>query len=187
LNALDLMPRGLALPVIQLRGSGARQPAMRAVHDGGHHLQIAYQFGACPCRGFLLRLPLRFEKQRRIFQNALADRMRSLAPGGIQLTGFARAAVMLGEDRGHPPAILQALARHRHQKLHRYLRRDLALAHLLLDRFRQGLHQRQPARYPTHAAVESSRQLIQAVVETLLQLGQQPAQLQRGLLFGQSQ
>jgi hypothetical protein len=32
----------------------------------------------------------------------------------------------------------QALARHRHQKLHRHLRRDLALAHLLLDRFRQG-------------------------------------------------
>ena len=41
LNARDLMPRGFALLVIQLRGSGTRQPAMRAVHDGHHHLQIA--------------------------------------------------------------------------------------------------------------------------------------------------
>jgi hypothetical protein len=70
LNALDLAPRGLVLLVIQLRGSGARQPPLRAVHNRGHHLQIAYQFGAGPRghsgRRFLLRLPLRFEKQLRI-------------------------------------------------------------------------------------------------------------------------
>jgi hypothetical protein len=41
LNALDLMPRGFALLVIQLRGSGARQPTMRSVRYGGHHFQIA--------------------------------------------------------------------------------------------------------------------------------------------------
>ena len=41
LNAIDLMPHSLALLVIQLRGSGARQTTMRAVHDGGHHFQIA--------------------------------------------------------------------------------------------------------------------------------------------------
>ena len=29
-----------------------------------------------------------------------------------------------------------------------------------LDRFRQRLHQRQTARYPTHAAVEAPRQLV---------------------------
>jgi hypothetical protein len=41
LNAVDLMPRGFELLVIQLRGSGARQPTMRSVRDGGHHFQIA--------------------------------------------------------------------------------------------------------------------------------------------------
>jgi hypothetical protein len=41
LNAVDLMPRSSALLVIQLRGSGARQPTMRSVRDGGHHFQIA--------------------------------------------------------------------------------------------------------------------------------------------------
>jgi hypothetical protein len=41
LNAVDLIPRGFALLVIQLRGSGARQPTMRSVRYGGHQFQIA--------------------------------------------------------------------------------------------------------------------------------------------------
>jgi len=41
LNALDLLPRGLHLLVIQLCDSGARQPPLRAVHNRRHHLQIA--------------------------------------------------------------------------------------------------------------------------------------------------
>jgi len=81
-------------------------------------------------------------------------------------------------------AMLQVLACHRHQKLHRHLRQDFALAHLLLDDFRQNLHQRQPSRYPAHAAIQSARQLIQRIAEALLQLGQQPTHLQRGLVFG---
>jgi len=32
---------GFALLVIQLRGSGASQPTMRSVRDGGYHFQIA--------------------------------------------------------------------------------------------------------------------------------------------------
>jgi hypothetical protein len=41
LNAIDLMQRSFALLVIQLSGSGARQPTMRSVRDGGYHFQIA--------------------------------------------------------------------------------------------------------------------------------------------------
>ena len=129
-------------------------------------------------------MSLRFEKQLGIIQNAFADRGRTFAPRGIQLAGFTRIAVMLGEDGGHPLAILQALACHRHQKLQRHLRQDLALAHLLLDRFRQNFHQRQPPRYPAHTTIESARQLIEPIAEALLQLGQQPTHLQRGLVFG---
>jgi len=160
---------------------------MRPVHDRRHHLQIAQHFGGWCDRSFLRCLPLRFEKQLWIIQDAFADRGRALAPGAIQLAGLARIAVMLGEDGGHPLTILQALARHRHQKLHRHLRQDLALAHLLLDGFRQKFHQRQPPRYPAHAAVEPACQLIESVAETLLQLCQQPAHLQRGFVFGQTQ
>jgi hypothetical protein len=62
LNALDLMPRGSRLLAIQLRGSGAVQPPLRAVHDSHHHLQIPQQFGASPGGSFFLDLPQRFEK-----------------------------------------------------------------------------------------------------------------------------
>jgi hypothetical protein len=41
LNVVDVIPRGFDLLVIQLRGSGAYQPSMRATRDGGHHFQIA--------------------------------------------------------------------------------------------------------------------------------------------------
>jgi hypothetical protein len=41
LNALDLMPRGLRLLVIELRRSGARQSPLRAVHNRHYHFQIA--------------------------------------------------------------------------------------------------------------------------------------------------
>lgn len=183
MNALDLMPHCVALLVIQLRSSAASQPAMRPVHDGDHHLQIAQQFGGSPGRSSLLCLPLRFEKQLGIVQNTLADCGRAFTPGGIQLASLARLAVVLREDRGHPLAILQALARHRHQKLHRHLRQNLALADLLVDGLRQKFHQRQPPRYPAHTAVESACQLIQPVAEALLQLLQQPTHLQRRLVF----
>jgi hypothetical protein len=41
LNALDLMPCGFRLLLVQLRGSGARQPPLRAGHDRQCHFQIA--------------------------------------------------------------------------------------------------------------------------------------------------
>jgi hypothetical protein len=75
---------------------------------------------------------------------------------------------MLGENLGHPLAILEADARYRHQKLHCYVREDFALSYLLLDRLRQKLDQGQTTRYPAHATVETPRQLIQPVAETLL-------------------
>jgi hypothetical protein len=154
-NPLDLLPHRGTLLVIQLHYLRTGESPMGPVHDRGDHLQIADQFRRWPRRDLLL--PLRFEKQRGIVQNAFADGGRSPAPGGIQVTRLAAIAVMLGQNRGHPPAVFQALPRHRDQKLHGHLRRDLALAHLLLDGFRQQFHQCQPPRYPRHAAVEPSR------------------------------
>jgi len=171
-NPVDLLPCGFALLVIQFHGRRPCQLPMGAVHHRRYHLQIADQFGGWPRRN--LRLPLGFEKQPRIIQNAFPDRGRSPPPGGIQLAGFACVAVMLGEEGRHPLAILQALPRRRHQKLHRHLRRELAFAYLLLDDLRQKLHQRQPPRYPARAAIEPPCQLIQAVAETPLQLLKQP-------------
>ena len=135
-NPIDLAPRGFGLLVIQLCGSGARQSPLYASHNRYHHFQIAQQFGAGSGGSFLLRLPLRFEEQLGIIQNAFADSGRAFAPRAIQLARLARIAVVLGEDHGHPLAILQALACHRHQKLQGHLRQDFALTHLLLNDFR---------------------------------------------------
>lgn len=158
LNAFDLIPRGFRLLVIQFGGRCALQSPLCASHNRYCHFQIAQKFGTRP-RGhpgwsFLLRLPLRFEEQLGIVENALADCRRTFAPRRIHLARLTRIAVMLGQDRRHPLAIIQALACHRHQKLQCHLRRNLALAHLLLNRFRQNFHQRQPPRYPTHTAIE---------------------------------
>ena len=186
MQAIDLLPCCLALRAIQLACSRASQPPLRAVHNGGYHLHIAPQCGGCCCGGLLL-LPLRFEKQLRLLENALAGHRRAVAPSGVQLAGLPRIAVMLRECRRHSFAVLQADARHWQQKLHGHVCGDLALTHLLLDGFRQKLRQRQPPRYPAHAAVEPARQLLEPVAEAPLQLGQQPAHLQRGLLFGPTQ
>ena len=141
-NPFDLLACGSTLLVIQLHRPSAGEPPMCAVYNRGDHLQIADQFGGGSRRDFLL--PLRFEKQRGVVQNAFTDRGRSPAPGRIQLASFATIAMMLGKNRCHSLAIFQALAGHRHQKLHGHLRRDLAVAHLLLNGFRQQFHQRQP-------------------------------------------
>jgi hypothetical protein len=95
--------------------------------------------------------------------------------------------MMLSEHRGHTPAVLQVDARHRHQKPHRHVRRDFALAHLLLDNLWQKFDQRQPPRHPTHATVKPPRQFVQSIAETLLYLRQQPPLLQRGLVLRETQ
>ena len=74
MNALDLMPRGFRLLRIQLRGCRASQSPLRAAHNRHHHFQIPQQFSTGSGRSFLLRLPLRFEKQLGIIQNPFADR-----------------------------------------------------------------------------------------------------------------
>jgi hypothetical protein len=86
---LSLLQHRFAFRGIHLCHSRAGQPAMRAVHKRHHHLQIAHELrGARRRWSFRLRLPLRFEEQIRRIENALANRSRAIAPGGIQLPGL---------------------------------------------------------------------------------------------------
>jgi len=134
LHPFDLPPRCGTLLLIEFHRLGASQSPMSALQNRRRHLQIADHFG----RRFSWRglLPLRFEEQRGIIENALTDRGRSSPPCGIELPRRARIAVVLGEDLCHALAVLQTLPRRRRQKLHRHLRTDLTRAHLLLNRFR---------------------------------------------------
>ena len=149
-----------------------------AAQDGQRHLQIAHHlFG---CRGGCRRsLALGLEKQLRLGEEALANGAGAVAPGRVELLGGAGVAMLFDEDRGQAQAIIGIDARHRRQIFHRHLGGDLAVAHLLLNRCRQQFDQRQPARHPTGAAVETPRQFFQRVAEALFHLRQQPALFQR--------
>jgi hypothetical protein len=157
------------------------QSSLGPAGDRGHHLQIAQEFLDHTFRGLGLGLPLRLQEQLGLFQNALPDLGWRLSPGRIQLPGLPAGELVPGERGRHLPTVFQVQTRHRHQVLHRHLRRDLPSAHLLLHAFREQLHQSQAPRYPAHTAIELPGQLLQPIAETLLHLGQQPALFQPAL------
>jgi hypothetical protein len=134
---LGLPQHRFALCSVHLCHCRPGQSAMSAVHNRQDRLQIAQQLRSTRrCWSFRLRSPLRFEEQIGCIEDALASRRRAIAPGGIQLSGLPRFAVILCEYCGHPSAVLQVDAGRRHQKLHRHMCADLTLPNLLLDRFR---------------------------------------------------
>jgi hypothetical protein len=85
-GTLDLALRLLLLRGVHLR-QGFSESAAGAAQNRKRHLQIALDlFG----RGGLrrLRLPLSFQKQFRLGENALANYPRAFAPGGVKLRGL---------------------------------------------------------------------------------------------------
>ena len=58
------------------------------------------------------------------------------------------------------------------------MRRDCAVAHLLLHTVRKQLDQSHPPRHPARAAIETARKRLQPIPEALLQFHQKPAFLQ---------
>jgi hypothetical protein len=132
-------------------------------------------------------LPLDFQEQLGIFQDPFPNRRRSVSPSGIQLPRFTTAGVVRRERFGQALTILGAGSRHGHQEFHGHMGRDGTTADLLLHAFREQFHQRQPVRYPTHAAIKSARQLLHTVVEALLEFRQQPAFFQSAVSFRPTQ
>lgn len=171
-GAFDLAPERRA--VLRRRF----QPPERALRDGGDLVQFLFQRG---------RLRLRFAEQLGLGEDALAHHAGRAAPGLVERAGLPHGPRLRGEGFRHRPAMLRIDARHRRQVTHGDLRRDPAFADLLLDRFRQQFHQRQPARHPSRAAVEAPRQLLERAAQPALHLLQQPALLQRRLRLAHAQ
>jgi hypothetical protein len=132
-------------------------------------------------------LPLHFQEQLGIFEDPFPNRRRGVSPSGVQLPRFPTGEVVPRKRLGHAWAVLRAGTRHGHQEFRRYMGRDRALAYLLLHAFREPFHQRQAVRDPTHTAIKAARQLLQAVAETLLEFGQQPAFFQSAVPFRPAQ
>jgi hypothetical protein len=139
-GGLDLALRLFLLRAIHLSYSPC-EAAVGALQNSDGHRQVTlhlFDRRRLGCR----RLPLRFQEQFRLGEYALANQARALPPGRIKLCRLPCVAVILHESGRHSFALLRIDSRDRRQILHRHLRRDLALAHLPLDRFRQQLHQR---------------------------------------------
>jgi hypothetical protein len=66
------------------------------------------------------------------------------------------------------------------------MRRDCALAHLLLHTLRKQLDHAHPTRHPARAAIETPRQFLQPKAEALLQFHQQPAFFQSRLVIART-
>jgi hypothetical protein len=78
----DGVPRLFPLPAVHLQ-QRFREPLAGTAQYGGGHLQIAlYLLRGGPDGR---RLPLRFQKQMGLRQDALTRRPRAVAPRGIQL------------------------------------------------------------------------------------------------------
>ena len=185
-GTINLLPQLSALIAIQF-DRGAGQAPIGPMDDRHHHPQIAGQFGNGRRRRLGLALPLSFQKQLWLAENALPYRRRSASPGSVQLPGFAGGEPMRGKSFGHALAVFGARACYRYQKLHGHMGRDRTAADLSLHALGKLIDQRQTARYPTRAAIEAARQLVETIAKALLQFGQQPAFFQRRLVFGPAQ
>ena len=142
----------------------------RPAGDGDDLVQIAFQ----RCFYWLWLLP-RLCEQVRFGQNPFPRQSAGVAPGVVEIGGLARGPMLLREDLRHALALFGIHARRRRQITHGNLRGDVAVAHLLLDRFRERFHQRQPARDPRRTAVETPREIVDCVAEFGFHLRQQPA------------
>jgi hypothetical protein len=134
-RAFDRALRLLLLRDVHLR-QGLDEPPVGPTQNGERHLQIALHL--FEGRGLHYgRLPLRFQKQFRLGEYALANHARALAPGAVKLCSLPRIAAVLHECGGHALAVVRTDSRHRHQILHRDLRGDAAFAYVTLDRLGQ--------------------------------------------------
>lgn len=156
-----------------------------ATRQGAQEIQVLEQ-RLCRIQGrlwLILDLAPSLEKQQRIRDDPRAQGRRATAPGRIQTTDILRAQSVMRDRRGQRAAGLAIRARHGDQVLHGRVGADLAQAQPILNRLRELLHERQPARDPARAAVETPGQGHEVQTKRPPQLAEQPALLDRGLRF----
>lgn len=150
----------------------------RPARDGDDLIEVVFE--RCLCWRLLLLLLLCFQKQLRLGKNPFTRLLASgIAPRAVEQFGLPRGPVLLRENLRHALAMFHVDARHRGQIPHGDLRGDAPFADLLLHRFRQRFHQRQPACDPTRAAVETPCQFFDRAAVLFFQLREQPALFER--------
>ena len=81
-GTINLLAQLSALIAIEI-DRGAGQAPIGPMDDCHHHPQIAGQIGNGRRRRPGFALPLGFQEQLRLIENALPDRRRGVSPGGV--------------------------------------------------------------------------------------------------------
>jgi len=159
------------------RPGHAGQAPQRAASDGPHQVEVLEQLfvGRGGWRRFALHLPARLQEQQRIREQTGAQGRGAVPPGLPELSDLPCTQPVAGDGGAEGLARLTIGARHGQKVLHGGVGADLALAHPLLDRSRQILHQTQSPRDPARAAIEATGQSLEIQSEALVQFGQEPA------------
>ena len=112
------------------------------------------------------------------------ERARGLRAGDVDLVeppDLARGQPVRRDRLNEADAVGRVGARQRHAVLHRGMRDELAVAHVLLNRRGERAHQTQAPRHPADSPVEAPRQVLQRQAVILVQRTQQPALLKRAV------
>lgn len=108
------------------------------------------------------------------------ERARGLRAGDVDLIeppDLARGQPVRRDRLDEADAVGRGGARQRHAVLHRGVRDELPVAHVLLNRRRERAHQTQTPRHPADTPIEAPGQVLQRQAVILVQRAQQPALL----------
>jgi hypothetical protein len=153
---------------------------MRPSRDGAQDVQIRHQRlrrGRVGTDGRARRVVRDAEHEQGIRDH---ERARGVGPRDVELIEPPNLSggESVRQDRlDEAHAVGGVGARQRHAVLHRGMRDELAVAHVLLNRRGERAHQTQASRHPADTPVEAPRQVLQREAVILVQRPQQPALL----------
>ena len=112
------------------------------------------------------------------------ERARGLRTGDVDLIeppDLTRGQSVRRDRVDEADAVGRVGARQRHAVLHRGMRGELAVVHVLLNRRGERAHQTQAPRHPADTPVEASAQVLQRQAVILVQRAQEPPLLERAV------
>ena len=182
---LDLIeePPG-ALALWRQEAAALVQAAMGPPRDGPHDVQVGQERvgrGGLRSDRRRRRVVGHAQHEPRVGQHELA---RGVDPSDVRVIeppDLPRAESMGHERLDEAHAVGGIGARQGHEVLHRRMRDQPAVVHVLLDGLGQRAHQTHAARHPAHTAIEPPRQRLQRQAMILMQRAQQPALLERAV------
>jgi len=182
LDLVEESPGPLALR--QEQAAAVLESACGASRDGAHDVQVRQQrLGRRGLRsdGRWRRVVGDAQDEQRVSHHQLPCRLDSRDVGLIEPTDLACAQPMRHDRLDEPHAVSGIGARQRHAVLHRGVRDQPAVVHVLLHGLGQRAHQTHAARDPAHAAIEAPGQRVERQAVIVMQRAEQPALLERAV------